>query len=120
MKVRETKINFNKTNTKNEGDLDYFTKQILHYEFKDKEKSDKLKKKGKRTILAIHYCRVIFHNLWYSIFINFCIVYALFANYLNIIIFDNRVDVIFSAITIFVFVVFIFDFCIYLRGKREN
>lgn len=102
--------------TKNEKELDYFTKQILLHEFKDFDKWQKLKKKGRATILTIHYCRVIFHNLWYSIFINFCIVYALFANYLNIIIFDNRADVIFSAVTIFVFAVFIFDFCIYLRG----
>lgn len=90
------------------------------HEFKDFDKWQSMAKKGKGTILAIHYCRVIFHNLWYSIFINICIVYALFANYLNIIIFDNRADVVFSAITIFVFSFFIFDFSIYLRGKFAN
>lgn len=110
-------MNIKTESIKADGDLDYFTKQILLHEFKDFDKWQNMQKKGKGTILAIHYSRVIFHNLWYSIFINFCIVYALFANYLNIIIFDSRADVIFSGITIFVFAVFIFDFCIYLRGK---
>ena len=118
MKIEDiTDLGDEEKQNKNKGSLDYYTDQVLHHEFKDFGKWKKVQKKGKGVIMAIHYSRVIYHNLWYCIFMNLCIFIALFFNYINIIFFSKNADVAFSVVTIVVYLVFIFDFLIYLRGK---
>jgi hypothetical protein len=91
--------------------------QILKYEFKHFDKWKEMESKSKTTILSIHYCRVIYHNFWYSLFINVCIIFALLGNYFNIILFTHKADPVFSIIIIFILFVFLFDFIIYIIGN---
>lgn len=76
--------------------------------------------KSKGVIMSIHYCRLTYHNLWYSLLINLFIIYALLGNYFNIIFFTKKADLAFSIITVIVLAFFLFDFVIYLIGKKST
>lgn len=79
-----------------------------------------MSKLSKNRILITHYSRVIYHNVWYSLFLNICVIYALIGNYFNLIFFTKQADLTFTIVTLIVIFVFFFDFIIYLIGNYIN
>ena len=83
------------------------------YEYPDLDEWEIVRKeKSNGYFSALHSCRKLMYNTYYSYFIIGVIIYSLFGTNIKFLCFDQRADVTFNILNLIVMIIFLFDFMV--------